>query len=48
MKEAFTVEAWDKWIIKSSSKENLYLKSVPDSVKKFKKEFDGLNISYKV
>ena len=48
LKEVFTVEAWDKWIIKSFSEENLDLKSIPDSVKEVTKEFDGLNVSYKV
>ena len=48
LKEAFTVEAWDKWIIGSSSEEILNLKNVTELLKGIKKEFEGLNVSYKV
>ena len=33
LKEAFTVETWDKWIIENSSEENLDLHSTTDPVK---------------
>ena len=48
LKEGFTVETWDKWIIENSSEQNSNLKSITEPVKKITKEFDGLNFSYKV
>ena len=48
LKEAFTVETWDKWIIKNSSEENSDLQSITEPVKEITKEFDGLNVIYKV
>ena len=48
LREATTAEAWDKWINEISSDENVNLKSVTEPVKEITKEFDGLNVSYKV
>ena len=44
LKEEFMAETLDKWISESSSDENLNT----DPVKLITKEFDGLNVSYKV
>ena len=41
-------EAWDKWSSESFSDENLNSKIITEPVKEIMKEFDGLNVSYKV
>ena len=47
VKQAFTLENWDGWVLRNSSDEGS-VKSTMDPMKRITKEFDGLNISYKV
>ena len=47
LKQAFTLEKWDGWVLGNSSDEGS-VKSTTDPMKRITKEFDGLNVSYKV
>ena len=49
LKEAFTKEVWNEWICNGSSSASLNLgQGILYAVKEVTKDFDGLNVSYKV